>query len=242
MNNVFARLRIVVICLLLVIGLTEVSKARVHQQADQLLVSKEVTKIKQGIELLEKELVEQGENAKTLWLLAKGHLYWGDRSLEEEKLAIFEAGQKLAEKAVELDPNSPDAFYWQAALMGRVGQTRGVMQSLFMVKPMRDALERVLELQADYADAYYVLSQLYQEAPGFPISIGNRGLALENAEKAIELDSTNPDYQIQLAKALEHNKRKEEAVQVLEELLAGRAINQDPEIKAEAEALLAKWK
>lgn len=242
MNRRWLGIGFVVLCLALVSGLSVVAESSVLIEADQLIVTKRVPQIQESIGLLEKQLEKQGEDADTLWLLAKAYLYLGDRSAKDSKLAIFETGKEYADRAVVQDDSSAHAHYWQAALIGRVGQTRGVMQSLFMVKPLKAALDRVLELDPDYGDAYFALSQLYQEAPGFPLSIGNKVLALENAYKAVELDGDNLDYQIQLAKALQHNNRSTEAKKVLEAVLARRDIGRDPELKAESEELLKIWK
>ena len=40
------------------------------------------------------------------------------------------------------------------------------MNSLFMVKPMREALERCLEIDPERPLAYNPLAQLYWKAPG----------------------------------------------------------------------------
>lgn len=208
--------------------------------AEALIESEEVPKIQDAIKRLETQLQKNPKDGEALWLIAKAYLYLGDR-IEENKLETFETGKEYADAAVEFLPASPHPHFWQASLMGRIGQTRGILSSLFMVKPMKEALDKALELDASYADAHWVLSQLYHQAPGFPLSIGNKKLALEHAEKSIELDPGNLEYQLQLAVALEYNGRKNEAVQVLDDLLANPALREHPELKAEAEGYRAKW-
>lgn len=206
---------------------------------DQMIGTKQVPKIEAVIAELTQHLEEQPNDSHALWLIGKAHLYLGER-ITDDVLATFEKGKEYADRAVEIAPDSPDAHFWQAALIGRIGQTRGILQSLFMVRPMKDALDRVLELDENYAGAYDVLSQLYEEAPGFPLSIGNKKLALEMAQKAVELGPDNIEYPIQLARALDHNGRRGEAVEVLRELLARPEVRLDPEIEAAAQELLAK--
>lgn len=214
-------------------------KAVPLETIDTFIVTKEIPEIKKAISLLGEHLTENPNDGRALWMMAKAHLYLGDE-IEEDKLAAFEAGKEYAEQAVKLLPQSADAHYWVAALIGRVGQTRGILSSLFMVRPMKNALDRVLELDEDYADAYWVLSQLYHEAPGFPLSIGSKKLALENAQIALNLDPDNVEFQLQLAKALEYNGDKRAAVETLNELLTMPALKDEPKIKKEAEELLAQ--
>lgn len=228
---------VIVMCLVLVAALPAVA---VDLAAiDQMIETKQVPKIEAVIVELTEYLEKEPDDGHALWLISKAYLFLGER-ITDDVLATFEKGKEYADRAVEIAPDSPDAHFWQASLIGRIGQTRGILQSLFMVRPMKDALDRVLELDEDYADAYDVLSQLYQEAPGFPLSIGNKKLALETAYKSIELDPDNIEYPIQLARALDHNGRRDEAIEVLRELLARPEVKLDPEIETEAQELLAK--
>lgn len=201
---------------------------------EELILSKKPAELEKAIEIL-----ADITDGHSLYLLAKAHLYLGDQS-EDNKLEIYEEGLKYADQAVEQAPDLAASHYWQAALMGRVGQTKGVLNSLFMVKPMRDALEKTLLLDEGYADAYWLLARLYQDAPGFPLSIGSKKKSLENAEKAILLEPNNVEFQLQLAKSLKYNDQEEQALQVLQEILENPNLQQNPEIKEEIEAILAK--
>lgn len=206
---------------------------------DKLILTKDTVKIKQAISQLEDELREKPQNANTLWMMAKAYLYLGDRT-KDGQLAVFEQGKAYADQAVEILPTSPHTHFWQSALIGRVGQTRGIFSSLFMVRPMKDALDRALELDQNYADAYWVLSQLYEQAPGFPLSIGNKKLALEHAKKAVELDPNYVEYQLQLVVVLNLNGQKDEATLLLTDLLTWPTLHQDPELHTEAKDFFAK--
>lgn len=210
-------------------------------EADELILTKDVANIKKAIEALEKIIAEDPKNAEAHITIAKAHLYLGDR-VQESKLEIFEAGKSYAEKATELDPKSPDAYYWLAALTGRVGQTRGILQSLFMINPMKEALDTAIEIDPNYAAAYYVLSLLYTEAPGWPVSIGNKQKALEYAQKAVDLAPDDIEFNVHLAKALINNKRTKEAVAVLNRVLEMPHIDTELEYKEEARELLQKHK
>ncbi|HBN97562.1 MAG TPA: hypothetical protein DDZ66_14835 [Firmicutes bacterium] len=222
----------VILMFALVLSLCVQAYAADFEAIEELIHTKEVSKIQEAIDRLETHLEGKPEDGDALWLIAKAYLYLGDR-LDDHKEETFETGKAYAESAVEFLPTSPHPYFWQASLTGRIGQTRGILSSLFMVRPMKDALDQALELDEDYADAHWALSQLYHQAPGFPLSIGNKKLALQHAERAVELDPKNLDYQIQLAVALEYNGRKGEAILILEDLLANPALRQEPELKTQ---------
>jgi len=87
-----------------------------------------------------------------------------------------------------------------------------------------------------------VLSQLYQQAPGFPLSIGNKKQALENAQRAVELEPQNLEFQLQLARALDHNGKEKEARDLLQQIRSNPALKADPEILQEVEEQASEWK
>ena len=206
---------------------------------DALIMTYQVGGIREAITLLKNRINKKPSDGNALWLLAKAHHYLGDAKTKN-KLATFESGKAYADRAVKLLPKSAHAHFWQAALTGRIGQTKGILNSLFMVRPFKNAMEHVLKLDKNYGDAYCALSQLYMEAPGPPLSIGNKKLALENAEKAVKTAPKNVTYLLQLAKALDHNGHKKEALQKVNELLRIPAIEKAPPIKKEARALQAR--
>ncbi len=178
---------------------------------DQAIETKQVPNIEAVIAELTEHLEKEPDDSDALWLISKAYLFLGER-ITDDVLATFEKGKEYADRAVEIAPNSPHAHFWQASLIGRIGQTRGILQSLFMVRPMKDALDRVLELDENYADAYDVLSQLYEEAPGFPLSIGNKKLAWDMADSAVELYQEQKEYPSAVSRGLNIHGRRESAV------------------------------
>ncbi|MFP4660644.1 MAG: tetratricopeptide repeat protein [Halanaerobiales bacterium] len=132
---------------------------------------------------------------------------------------ILEKGEEYADKAIELDPENSYAYYYKAALMGQIGLNRGILSSLSKVKPMRDALEKSLEFNPDFAPAYDVLAALYQSVPGWPISIGNKKKALENRIKCVELEPANFTYQVSLYELYKDMNKTEEAREMLMDFL-----------------------
>lgn len=193
----------------------------------------------EAINLYQEALTKSPDNYQILWRLGKSHLMTADELPKEKRLVLYEKGKEYTEKAIELAPDSPDSYYWYASLTGRIGQTRGILQSLFMVKPMKEALHRVLELDPQYASAYYVLSMLYMEAPGWPLSIGNKNLSLENALRSVELEDDNYDFLFNLAQVyLDHNEKRK-AQEILEDLLEHPEVQTEEKKKIEIEEILS---
>lgn len=164
---------------------------------------------------------EEMDNPEFLWKKARLYYFYGDNIAQERdyKLENFERGLELLEIAEELDDQNPDIFYWKASLTGMRGQTRGVLQSLFMVNPMKEALDKTIELDPDYDSAYFVLGILYREVPGWPLSIGDDKKSVEYLEKALSYRPNDLEWKYELALSLIENKERERARQLLEEIV-----------------------
>lgn len=182
------------------------------------------------------ELHDQGryEEARTLALEAapsaspaeKAELYWrasretlelGDEAEDRKEskdaiLKIFEKGQEYADQAIAADPQNNLGYYWKSSNIGRWGQVKGILDSLFKAGPMRELLLKDLSLDPNHPDAYYVLGQLFRELPGAPLSFGNTDAAVSLGRMAVDLRAQavqsgvekelSYGYYIQLAKTL----------------------------------------
>jgi tetratricopeptide (TPR) repeat protein len=173
-----------------------------------------------GRQFLESSLGEAGsgaERAELYWRLARAVLNLGDEAedagaTEEELLKLFEEGEALADKAIEADPGNHLGYYWKSANIGRWGQTKGILNSLFKAKPMKELLEQALDADDEHADSYYVLGQLYEQLPGKPLSFGKKDYAVSLGRLAVDLHEAqvrsgqereiNYDFYTELAKHL----------------------------------------
>lgn len=158
-------------------------------------------------------------NFEALWKLARAHRWLGDHSPEDQKLEIYTKGKDYGERAVKANLNEVQGHYWYAACLGKFAETKGVFKSLMLVKPIRDEMETILNLDPGHAGAHYILGVLYRKAPGRPLSIGNKKKALHHAKKARELDPISLRYAVGLGEAYLALGDKEEAQQTLEDAL-----------------------
>lgn len=132
------------------------------------------------------------EQAELYWRESRETLELGDIAEQEKKpqadiLALFVEGEGYADKAIAADAQNDLGYYWKSANIGRWGQVKGILNSLFKATPMRDLLVKELSINPDRTDPYYVLGQLYRELPGWPISFGNTDAAVSLGRKAVEL-------------------------------------------------------
>jgi tetratricopeptide (TPR) repeat protein len=186
-------------------------------KVDQLHKAEKYEQTKTSIESSMAEAASPEQKAELFWRAARAWLNLGDEAEDsgtegEALLAFFERGEAEAEKAIQADPDNHLGYYWKSANIGRWGQVKGILNSLFKAKPMRDLLQRAVAVQPEHADSYYVLGQLYEQVPGFPVSFGDKDYAVSLGRKSIDLheqqveagieEEINFDFYTEMAKHL----------------------------------------
>lgn len=146
--------------------------------------------------------------------------YWLGEVIEDgPALPHLEEGLEYATRATEIDDEHANAHYWRGVLMGRIGEERGILQSLFMVPDIMRAVERTLELDPEHGGAHLLASQVYRKAPGWPLSIGNRAKALEHALEAVRLNPDATNRMLNLAEAYLNDRQRDKAIETLQRVL-----------------------
>ncbi|RPJ09896.1 MAG: hypothetical protein EHM28_00185 [Spirochaetaceae bacterium] len=105
-------------------------------------------------------------------------------------LKLYEEGERWADKAISSNSRNASAYFWKSANAGMWGQTKGILDSLFKAQPMSDNLRLCLKNDPSFFDAFYVLGELYEKLPGWPISFGNIEYAVSLGRKAADLMDT----------------------------------------------------
>jgi tetratricopeptide (TPR) repeat protein len=168
------------------------------------------------------EALAVGENAyEANWKLARVCYWIGDHTgAKDLKKAILLAGVEYAKKAIELDPQKPDGHFWLGVNYGVYGEAKGVLKSLALVKPIKEAMRRVLEIEPAYdrGGADRVLGRVYHEVPGF--AGGSEKTSLEHLLKAVAYGPRVGLNLLYLADTYISLKRFDEARQALETILA----------------------
>lgn len=131
-------------------------------------------------------LVEAYWKASRAWYWIADH-----KTKRKEKIEGFEKGIEYAKKAIELNHDSVDAHFWLGGNYGTYGETRGILKSLALVKPIRKEMEAVIRIDPRYQGGagYRVLGIVDYKVPGF--AGGSKKRAHENLQKALEIDPEN---------------------------------------------------
>jgi tetratricopeptide (TPR) repeat protein len=154
-----------------------------------------------------------------LYLWSRIHIQKGDDAkTKSEKLTYFGRAKALAESLIALNDKNDEGHCWWGVAQGRIGQTRGVLNSLFMVSGLKRAFGRALELNSRHPTALDAFGVLYYELPGF--AGGDLAKSEQYCKRGIE---SAPNYcliRLDLAKVFIRQKRWFAARTQLNALLA----------------------
>jgi hypothetical protein len=187
--------------------------------ADGLVDEEKHQEALQALEAALKSETSGPARCEVLWRLARASLYLGDAAEREgakaaQLLAFYERGERYGQLAIDADPSSFRGYFWKSGNAGRWGQVKGVLNALAKAKEMQKLLARAAELAPSDKGAFYVLGQLYDEVPGFPIGFGDIGHSVNLGRRGLDLmereiregaeDRPDFDYFTELAKHLYH--------------------------------------
>jgi len=137
----------------------------------------------------------------------------------KEKKNVFSQGIYNAKKAVALEPEKPDGYYWLGVNYGVYGEARGVLKSLFLVDDIKEAMNKVIEIDRSYEDGGpdRVMGRVYFKLPGF--AGGDKKKSLEHLLKSIEYGPEDALTRVYLADTLLSQDEAEKAREELEYVL-----------------------
>jgi tetratricopeptide (TPR) repeat protein len=107
----------------------------------------------------------------------------------EDRLRAFEQGRSAAARAVELDPSSARAHFWNTVNTGKAALADGgVLRRVFLVPTIKREIRRTLELDPGFAPGYQLAGAIYSELPSllggdfaYAEKLYRSGLALDPA-------------------------------------------------------------
>lgn len=174
---------------------------------------------KQALAEFVKAASEDPSSVTPLWKAARACYWIADHtSSKKEKLALIEKGIALAQQAIALDPKCVEAHFWLGGIYGTYGETKGIMKSLAMVKPIREEMSTIIRLNDRYQGGagYRVSGIVDYKVPSFVG--GNKKRALEQLNKALAIDPTNAFNLYYMAEFLSSNGGKQQAKEHLKTL------------------------
>ena len=198
--------------------------------------------LKKGEALCDQALTTELPKDEVYWRFSRFKAWQGFLSNERPfKLTFFKEAESLAKKAIEINPENTEGHFWLGVAYGRIGETQGVLKSLFLIEPIRHEMGEVLKLDPNHAGAHHVLGVMYHKLPWFKGGSNKKSVA--ELQKAISLNESNTLYHLDLAKTYLAMNREKEAEKELETVIS-IAIPFDPVMavlnKKEAQALLGK--
>jgi tetratricopeptide (TPR) repeat protein len=169
-------------------------------------------------DLLEAALAKE-RKVETMAMLSYVQFLIGDlRTTAEDKLAAYDRGRQIGQRAVELAPRSHDAHLWFAINTARWGETKGVLRSLFLLPTIRQELETLLELDPRSVRAHILAGNVLLEVPGF--AGGDRAKAEEHLKKALEIDPRFTNARVDLARVYIADARYADARRELQQVVS----------------------
>ncbi len=161
-------------------------------------------------ELLLRYLEQEADNVRALYELSNVYRLLGDNAADKKaKLELYGQGLEFGKKAKSLDDNSAWAHFWYMVNMGRIGQTKGVLNSLSMVPEIKQSIDKVLKIDPRHTGALDARAMLYYELPG--IFGGDLNKSIQALNRGIEIDSNYTLLYVDMAKVLIKKKEYEQA-------------------------------
>lgn len=92
-----------------------------------------------------------------LWKASNAAVDLGEFSPAADQARLYGLGERLARRAVKVDPNSANAHYALAKALGRMAQSKGMMDRIKYGTAVHDEAHAALRLDSLHAGALHVL-------------------------------------------------------------------------------------
>ena len=177
----------------------------------------DLARLDRARDLMEK-FVKTDSRVDGMILLSRISFMWGDVRAkdDEEKLAAYDRGRQLGERAVELAPKSPEAHFWYAVNTAKFGQTKGVLRSLFLLSTVREEIGIILALAPEHPGALQLAGSVELGLPW-----GDLDKAEADFRKALKIDPHYTSVRVELARLLikrgQYGEARKELQRVLNE-------------------------
>jgi tetratricopeptide (TPR) repeat protein len=101
---------------------------------------------KKALELYEKALAEKPGDYEVLWRIARAYINLGDLRPKDQQLAAYEKAKTYADQAAAANPKGSMGYTQVAVALGKIALFKGVFQSVGLVKQVKAACDRAIEL------------------------------------------------------------------------------------------------
>jgi tetratricopeptide (TPR) repeat protein len=182
------------------------------------------SRTEQAFFLAKSELSRHPNDPAAAWHLGRASFDWALFATNTDQHAdVARTGIAACQQAIALVPDSAPAHYYLAMDYGELADAE--QPSLAAYRLIKDIerefkLASTLDERIDFGGPPRSLGMLYRDAPGWPISIGNKHKAREYLEHAASLFPDFPENQLVLVESYLHWHQREEAESAWKKLSA----------------------
>ena len=205
-----------------------------------------LSKAREAAAIWTERLAKNPKDFDSAWKLARATYWLGGHEAEAARRTALERGVEAGRQASELEPARPEGYFWMAASMGSLAESYGLRQGLKYRTPIREALEKVLQIDPAYQNgsADRALGRWYYKVPG--LFGGSKKKSEEHLRKSLTYDPQSSASHFFLAETLFELDRKADAIAELQKVING-PVNpewepEDREFKQQAAERLKKEK
>ncbi len=220
-------------------GQAVVEADRLHREAGQ--PEGAVSSLRSELSLLDRALAESPVSYPLLWRAARAESELATHLAGKERKQAFEHAIVLGRRAVAACGECVEGHYWLGASYGRAAEAQGGLRAFFLARRLRGEMEAVLRLQPAYedGDAFLALGELDRGLPGF--LGGDAARALRTLEQGLRVAPDNAELKLALAEAYLDARHRDQARELLEELVAPAGAGRRPseDVVRRARELLA---
>ncbi|MGF1671030.1 MAG: hypothetical protein ACFCU6_11330 [Balneolaceae bacterium] len=171
------------------------------------------------------------------------------------QMSYYEKSLELAEKVLELYPDSAESNYVKAVALGRISHISGNKTRAKNAVDIKNLTERAIEIDPEFAHAYHLLGVWHKSVANLSgierffarlffsanIQEASNEEAEQKLKKAIELEPRGLLFKLELARFYEITGKEKKAVPILREILQMDLVTLDDiQHKEEAEERLRK--
>lgn len=201
-----------------------VSAALAQAQTDPDAMYREratLSKAREAAAIWTERLARNPKDFDSAWKLARAAYWLGGHEDQEARRPALEKGVEAGRQASVLEPARPEGYFWMAASMGSLAESFGMRQGLKYRTPIREALEKVLQIDPAYQNgsADRALGRWYYKVPG--LFGGSKTKSEEHLRKSLTYDPQSNASHFFLAETLFELGRKADAIAELQKVIDG---------------------
>jgi tetratricopeptide (TPR) repeat protein len=178
------------------------SPADVLIRSEALFKQREdISRLIEAVDLLSAARDPDNRNYDIEWHYAMYSCFLGRvTSDDSNREKFFDSGKEAARIASRIQPDRPDGYFWLAANLGELSKMSPISVGLKNIDDIQRAADRVIELDPGYqgASAYDILAQVELNTQ---LIGGKADKAVEDLQKAIEIEKHNSILHLDLARA-----------------------------------------